>query len=208
MNATASHSTTATQAEQPDTRSQILRAVYHAMWRHGFQGTRADKVVQELGITKGALYHYFPGKTQLGYALVDELLAPGYLSNWSTLKNSAGTPFQRLEQLVARLEQNITPENVMLGCPLNNLSQEMSPLDEGFRVRLASILSQMYSLAASTFREAKEAGQLAAWVEPEATAWQLISTVEGAFSMAKVQADVTVFRTVMNQFLHSLRANP
>jgi AcrR family transcriptional regulator len=193
--------------QSQDTRSLILKAVYQAMWKHGYQGTRADKVVQELGITKGALYHYFPGKQQLGYALVEELLAPAYLSTWRTLETHKGTPWERLQALVVKLESNLTPENVVLGCPLNNLSQEMSPLDEGFRIRLAHVMQQMHQIAATTLSAAVKAGELAPWVEPEAAAWQLISTVEGAFGTAKVQANPALFGAVVQGFLHSLRCS-
>lgn len=55
-----------------DTRTQILERIYQAVRLHGFQGMRADKVVIDLGITKGALYHYFASKLELGYAIVDE----------------------------------------------------------------------------------------------------------------------------------------
>jgi hypothetical protein len=107
--------------------------------------------------------------------------------------------------LVDKLESNITPENVVLGCPLNNLSQEMSPLDEGFRVRLASITSHMQQMAVATLAEGLSDGLFAPWVQPEATAWQLLCTIEGAFGLAKVQGDVALFGIIMRQFVASLQ---
>ena len=65
-----------------DTRAQILERNFQAVRLHGFQGMRADKVITDLGITKGALYHYFPNKFELGYAIVDELIAPVYVNSW------------------------------------------------------------------------------------------------------------------------------
>ena len=50
---------------QSDTRQRILEKNFEAMHEHGYQGMRADKVVKELGITKGAFYHYFEGKQEL-----------------------------------------------------------------------------------------------------------------------------------------------
>ncbi|MDB5014222.1 MAG: hypothetical protein JWQ25_2424, partial [Daejeonella sp.] len=68
-----------------DTRTQILNKNYEAMSKHGFQGLRTDKVIAELNITKGAFYHYFPSKNSVGYAVVDELMTPQYITNWANL---------------------------------------------------------------------------------------------------------------------------
>jgi AcrR family transcriptional regulator len=71
-----------------DTRARILQENYKAVHRFGFQGTRTDKVVAELGITKGAFYHYFPTKNDLGYAIVDEIILPNYTSIWKAFEHA------------------------------------------------------------------------------------------------------------------------
>ena len=65
-----------------NTREQILNKNYESMCVHGFQGLRTDKVIDTLGITKGAFYHYFSSKKELGYAIVDEIIAPHYISGF------------------------------------------------------------------------------------------------------------------------------
>jgi AcrR family transcriptional regulator len=116
-----------------NTREEILRAVYADMQINGFQGTRPDKVIRELGITKGALYHYFPGKLALGYAIVDEIIAPTYLGYWRELENYPGNPVDFLLEMVQSISNACSQKRMLVGSPLSNLIQEMSPLDEGFR---------------------------------------------------------------------------
>ena len=55
-------------------RSRILRAAFEEIYRHGYQGTRVDAILAETGLTKGAFYHHFSSKQDLGYAVVDEFL--------------------------------------------------------------------------------------------------------------------------------------
>ncbi|MCU0352842.1 MAG: TetR family transcriptional regulator C-terminal domain-containing protein, partial [Cytophagales bacterium] len=127
---------------------------------HGFQGVRADKVVADMGITKGALYHHFSSKLDLGYAVVDELLAPSYLSTWRPLETARKNHLQVLVQTLEQFKQRTDDEEVKLGCPLNNLMQEMSPLDEGFRRRLGNIIEKMAYSIETGLRNGQSAGNI------------------------------------------------
>ena len=195
---------TKAQEKGADTRAQILEANYMAVWKHGYQGVRADKVVQGLGITKGALYHYFPTKPDLGYAIVDELIGPRYISIWETLVTSEGSAIERLSGLISQLGSFIDLDNVTLGCPLNNLIQEMSPLDEGFRTRLSAILKQMHAFAKECIMLGQAEGSIRPTLNADGLAWLVLATVEGGYSMAKTMADPVIFGMTTRALLKTL----
>ncbi|MGH2718674.1 MAG: ScbR family autoregulator-binding transcription factor [Actinomycetota bacterium] len=52
------------------TREQILRAAAEAFDRRGYLGVNLNEVVRELGLTKGALYYFFPSKESLADEIV------------------------------------------------------------------------------------------------------------------------------------------
>ena len=188
-----------------DTRAQILERNFQAVRLHGFQGMRADKVITDLGITKGALYHYFPNKFELGYAIVDELVAPAYISSWRPFEEATE---KHLDALVACLEfhkQRATEEDIRLGCPLNNLVQEMTPLDEGFRTRLQAVVHGMHASLERGFRNAQAAGTVTTVVDPSQTAWFVLSCLEGSYGMAKAAQSLRVFNTSIDQLITYLR---
>jgi len=123
----------------PDqTRQRILQAAFMEMYRSGFQGMRLDEVIAATQLTKGALYHHFPNKRALGYAVVDEMIIPTVDAVWLQPLKNAADPLQGLIDVIEQMPDNEhkPPEMKRYGCPLNNLAQEMSPLDEGFRQRL------------------------------------------------------------------------
>jgi AcrR family transcriptional regulator len=187
------------------TRAQILERNFHAVRLHGFQGMRADKVITELGITKGALYHYFPNKYELGYAIVDELLTPAYVNSWRPFEEATA---HHLDALVACLEDHkrrATEEDIRLGCPLNNLVQEMTPLDEGFRTRLQALVRGMHASLETGFRNAQAAGAITTVVNPTRTAWFVLSCVEGSYGMGKAAQSVAVFKASIDQLITYLR---
>ena len=66
------------QTKQCDlTRDKILEAAFAEMHRQGYQAASITNIVAETGLTKGALYHHFPAKKDLGLAVIDEVIREG-----------------------------------------------------------------------------------------------------------------------------------
>ncbi len=190
-----------------DTRTQILECNYRVVRLNGFQGMRADKAITELGITKGALYHYFSNKFELGYAIVDEIIAPDYKNAWRHFEYADQ---HHLDALIATLEvhkQRASDDEIRLGCPLNNLIQEMTALDEGFKTRLQDIVGEMHASLTAGLRNGQLAGGITSVVDPSQTAWFILSCVEGSYGMAKSTQSLAVFKASIDQlimYLHTL----
>lgn len=184
-----------------DTRQLILEKNFHAMHRQGFQGTRPDKVLAEVGITKGAFYHYFPDKRSMGYAVVEEILHPMYVGAWLALEDPQFDPIPTLIQAIEGHLAHANPEMVALGCPLNNLIQEMSPLDEGFRLRLRRIIDRQLELIRLSLERAQAAGSIRQDVHPEAVAHFILAAIEGSYSIAKSCQSPEVFRQSIGQLV-------
>jgi TetR/AcrR family transcriptional regulator len=55
-------------------RQALLREAARAFNRHGFHATSLDELARKLGVTKAALYHYFPSKKALLKACFDEVM--------------------------------------------------------------------------------------------------------------------------------------
>jgi TetR/AcrR family transcriptional repressor of nem operon len=104
--------------------------------------------------------------------------------------------------------ESVRPEDVRGGCPLNNLAQEMSPLDEGFRKRLAMVFHAWQEGIASALREGQIHGVVHRDVAPAEAAGFLIATLEGYVSLAKNAQDAKVMKAGIRNivvWLESLR---
>jgi AcrR family transcriptional regulator len=55
--------------ERPDTRQRILDVALDLFTEHGYDGTSLREIAEKLGITKAALYYYFPSKEDIFLAL-------------------------------------------------------------------------------------------------------------------------------------------
>ncbi len=190
------------------TRQLILESLYEDIQVNGFQGLRADKVIKKLGITKGALYHYFPDKLSIGYAIVDEMIGPIFMGYWLPLKNYTGNPLDFLQKSIRHVQKQFSEQNVVVGSPLSNLIQEMSPLDEGFRTRLQHIVIQIHHTIEEAIIKGQQQGLIAKQAEASNVAWFILASFEGCYSISKVTKSKIVFvntLNTLNQYLETLK---
>ena len=197
----------ATRLRDPErTRGRLLQAAFREVYRSGFQSAGLDTILASTGVTKGALYHHFKSKEGLGYAIVEEVLGPDLHAKWLRPLQAGKDPIDALIGIVQA--ESVRPEDVRGGCPLNNLAQEMSPLDEGFRKRLATVFHAWQEGIASALREGQIEGRVRRDVKPAEAAGFLIATLEGYVSLAKNAQDPKVMKTGIKNivvWLESLR---
>ena len=186
------------------TRERLLQAASREVYRSGFQSASLDTILAAAGVTKGALYYHFDSKEALGYAVVEEVIAPDLRGTWLRPLQMGKEPIDALIGIVQGI--SVRPEDVRGGCPLNNLAQEMSPLDAGFRRRLSIVFDAWREAVASVLREGKTHGSVRGEVEPADAAGFLIAMVEGYSSLAKNAQDPKVMKAGIKNIVDWLRS--
>jgi TetR/AcrR family transcriptional repressor of nem operon len=174
-------------------RREILDTAFAEVYRHGFQGVSVDDIVRKTSLTKGAFYHHFPTKLTLGYAIVDDILTPLIIERWVAPLDQYANPLEGIQRQMERLIGQADPALLRTGCPLNNLTQEMAPLDKGFRIRLHAALTLWIAELAKHLKR----GQKAGFVRPGVDTKQA----------AHFAAFLTLFASVKN-YLRSIEARP
>lgn len=175
----------------PDaTRRRILEAAFAEFYRHGFQGGSLNRVVEAAGVTKGALFHHFAGKRELGYAVVDELIEPLLLRRWLEPVAGAADPLGAVQGAFREfIREDVASGAWAQGCPLNNLAQEMSPLDEGFRARVDRLYARWREGFAAALAEGARRGAVRSDVRPADAAALLVAMQMGIWGTGKYSQD-------------------
>lgn len=194
----------------PDrTREVILQAAFDEIHRHGFQAASIDALLARTGVTKGALYYHFPTKTQLGYAVVEEVIRQRILQRWSHVLGEAEDPIAHLiEKLRYETQHHWSLEALQVGCPVNNLANEMSPIDEGFRQRIEQVFQDWREIIAQMIEQGRNGGHVRADVNAAQVATFFVAAVEGTISMAKNAQDPKLLQgnfTMLQMYLAALR---
>jgi AcrR family transcriptional regulator len=196
----------------PDvTRDKLLQAAFEEIYRRGFQAASLDTILAKAGVTKGALYHHFPDKASLGYAVVDEVVKGFLLERWGVLEPPSRDPVTTLQRILRRRAANLTAHEVELGCPLNNLAQEMSPLDQRFRRGVSATFDIWTAAVAKDLARGQAEGTVRKNVDPRKIAAFVVASIEGSFGLAKSAQSAAMLRSnleVLRWFLESLRPAP
>ena len=198
----------ARQRNPAQTRRLLLDAAFAEIYRRGFQAASLDRILATTGVTKGALYHHFPSKTDLGYAVIDEVVGEMIRGRWLRPLAEAEDPIDGLTSRLRDLSREEIAQACEFGCPLNNLAQEMSPLDEGFRRRISQLFADWRAGVADALERGRRSGQVRADVDPERTALMIVGGIEGGIGLAKSAGCAELAaqsREAMIDFLESLR---
>ena len=191
------------------TRRLILDAAFQEIYRHGYQGMRLDVVLAATGLTKGALYHHFPNKQALGYAVVDEVIRGMVQKLWVEQLATSADPLGSIIHFVGHVSEIFGPNIVTYGCPVNNLAQEMSPLDEGFRVRLDQVYQEWRASIQQALERAQRAGELRAEVHCANLAAFVLAAFSGCIGAAKNAQSLEQLQNcglMLVDYLESLRS--
>ena len=192
------------------TRKKMLEAAFAEIHKNGFQAASLSQILAETGLTKGALYHYFPDKKALGLAVVEEVIRPSMAAMMFAPLLETERPLAALQALLQSKAAINEPTMVMLGCPLNNLMQEMSPVDETFRVRLNALFQDWVDVVAAALKRGQKAGEVRPDVAADETAFFIVSALEGCIGMSKNTQSVSAFRGCLKQlgsYLETLKTS-
>ncbi len=187
------------------TREKIIQKCFEAIREHGFITLRTDKEIQRLRITKGAFYHYFPGKMDLGYAVIDEVILPAYLEKWATLENRTQDVGSEILAILEREKMNITDMGIARGDVLSNLMLEMSHEDELFRKKLEFVLESQEKILQKAILAGKASGELRAQVDARSMAYSIIGQLHGCYAIAKTRNSKDVFTLMVNTLQRQLK---
>ncbi|KYG66430.1 hypothetical protein AZI86_05120 [Bdellovibrio bacteriovorus] len=171
------------------TRAQILDVAFIEIYMNSFQAVSVDQIVAKTKMTKGAFFHHFPSKKELGYVLANEYLRDMMEERWIKPLRVYKDPVQGILHCFKKNIVEIPDEFMACGCPLNNLCQEMSTVDPKFREILSSVLGAWIEGTREHLERGKSEGYLKKNLNSQQMAQYIVMAQEGAYGMGKVFRD-------------------
>jgi hypothetical protein len=95
-------------------------------------------------------------------------------------------------------------DELVCGCPLNNLCQEMSSIDEGFRLRILNMQQQLNQLIVNGLHKVSE--QLRDDIDYSQVAYFIVASFHGSTSLSKSSRNKDLFEKVINELCKYIRA--
>lgn len=154
------------------THGLLLRAAAELFANRGFRNTSLQDVADAIGMTKGAVYFYFPNKESLAHAVVE-----AHYARWpQMLEEISGQGLDPFATMVAMLDRAALAfrDDIIIRAGAR-LQIERDLIDADLPTPYLGWTTLLTDLLTAAARE----GQLADGIDPERTARVLVSTFFG-----------------------------
>lgn len=173
------------------TRATIIREGARLIHRKGYNATGLSDILTAARVPKGSFYFYFKNKEDFGLAVIDHYAEAIAAMGSSYLGDINRPPMQRLAAFMDGFTDVFAKMEFTCGCPIGNLMQEMSDLNEAFRERVGRVYALMVEAIAQCLAEAKEQGDIPEDLDAAQTAQFILNSWEGAIMHMKLVKDDT-----------------
>jgi TetR/AcrR family transcriptional repressor of nem operon len=174
-----------------DTATQILDVAERLVQERGFNGFSYADVAKELGITKAALHYHFPGKAELGEALVERYARR--FGEALVAVNARDIDAADKLRAYAQLYAEVFSDDRMCLCGM--LAADYATLPEPMRERVVRFFDDNEVWLSHVLDDGRKAGMLHFQGSARSIARTLVGGLEGAMLVARPYGDVKRFRS-------------
>jgi len=167
------------------TRAELLEAAFQEVLHVGFQAASLSRILQQCRVSKGALYHHFSNKKDLGLTVIDEVIRPEIEQMWLQPLLDNDDPLAAIGDILHANKALITEEFIQYGCPLNNLAQEMSPIDDDFRASIDDLYTDWRKCWVQALKKGQQLQRVRSDIDAEHAVTFIIAALEGCIGLAK-----------------------
>lgn len=182
------------------TKELILNESFKLFYEYGFKTTSIDKIMQASKLTKGAFYHHFKNKKELGVDIISTTLQKRVYEAMITPLYQQGNALNILENTFFDRIKGFSLYEKQHGCPVNNLINEISDVEIAYQFALKRIIEEWKVALIHLIERGKSANEIKKEVSSEGVAVYLISAFEGVRGIRKLYAD----DNILNDYLTGL----
>jgi len=177
-----------------ETREKILQAAARLVALKGYHDAKLEEVLDSAQVTKGAFFHHFRDREDLGFAVLDwhmdqrrQLLDA--IEHELPLARQADPLQQVFRRLDAIQEMVRRRERCKGGCIIGNMSTALSDCHDGFRKRLAECFDEMAQEFLPHLEAAARQGRVRRRMNTRELARYIVTVIEGAIMQARTPGD-------------------
>jgi TetR/AcrR family transcriptional repressor of nem operon len=187
----------ATVRARTDTRDAVLDIAEQLVQVRGFNGFSYADIAAELGVTNAALHYHFPGKAELGHALITRY-AERFTSSLIAIDEKEASAPGRLREYTA-LYRNVLEAGRMCLCGM--LAAEYQTLPEAMRQAVTMFFDANHVWLTRVLEEGRADGTIQFAGRARDAAELIVGSLEGAMLVARTYGDASRFKAVSEQLL-------
>lgn len=182
----------ATRIPRGEARRRILDAALNVIRAQGYSATSVDDLCKAAGVTKGAFFHHFASKEELGVAAAQ---------HWSDMTGGlfAGADYHRhadpLDRVLGYIDFRrdiLAGEVSEFTCLVGTMVQEIYDTHPDLRAACNRTIASHVATLVEDIRQAREMHAPDADWSAESLAWHTQAVLQGAFILAKAKGGAAI----------------
>lgn len=186
------------------TKERLLDEATKLVQQKGFGATSVNELLLAAGIKKGTLYYHFPGKDDLGLALLERAKVAFLASVDEAL--SAPTPLAGLQRFFDAVLQRHRQKGFAGGCLFGNTALEMSDTSSPYAESTKSLFREWTRRIEAVILAGQSAGEIRLDVVAADLAQAIVSTIEGGIMISRLRKEEGPLKTCLTSLLTFVRA--
>lgn len=173
-----------------ENRQLILQKGAMLVHRKGFHNSSINDIVQEAAVPKGSFYNYFKSKEDFAIAILEvyEIRFNEFIA--TSLLNNHLKPLKRLKVFLTDFEDHYKSINSSLGCPIGNLAEEISDINNNIRLKIVEKFNGLKNRIKNVLDEAQRQNELAREINTEEMSDFILNSWEGALLRMKAEKSI------------------
>jgi len=195
-------------AEQ--TRQRIIKQAAKLFNQQGFAGASMAELMAATGLKKGGIYNHFTSKDELAIAAFDYNVQLASQRQLTALRSQRQGD-ERLKAMVQAFVEGFDEISAWGGCPLMNTAIDSDDAHPQLRDKARQAMAQWRNLIEQIVQTARDRGEFSPTADPSAVATIVISVLEGALALARLEGDRTSLeqaQTHLDTYISHLAARP
>ncbi len=171
-------------------REKILSEGLRVVHERGFGAASVRDIVQAADVPQGSFTNHFASKEAFALEIIELYFAKTRELLRDTLHNESIPPLERLHAYLTANKRALEKTGMRNGCLFGNFSAESGDVGTAVRRRIIAIFKELQAAVSDCLKEAVEAGELSPNFDIHEISTFVISSLQGATLMAKVERSV------------------
>ena len=165
-----------------ETQKLIIETSFQMFYSNAYNNTSIPDIMKKTNLTKGAFYHHFKNKLEIGKKVIEDILSIRIYNGFiKPLKeNRTKSTSDLLVYVFTERIKNFTEKEKALGCPANNMINEIGCSIHDFREPLRKLMDGWKEALIDVIEIGKKNKEIKESIDSNAAATYLICSFEGA----------------------------
>ncbi len=184
-------------SDRKDTRERLIDAAYRLALRKGFDRTSVTELISEAGVQRGSLYHFFPGKGDLGLAVLERDRA-AFMAMLDSTLSRPGDPAKMLKGFFNAAIKMHRDTGFVGGCLWGNTALEMSDTNPAYAKLVGEVFKEWLARVEAVIGRGQDKGEFRTDVTAGDLARLVVAGIEGGIMMSRLTKSPRPFKTCLD----------